>query len=156
MAGSLIERLRNIIRDNLVDFLEVDSENKVSTFKDVPPQEIARRLKLRLGAVEAERYRLTNLLADDVEAIGFDMRANEALDAGDEHQAKAILRLKVDHTSTRAEAIEKREDLDREAEDLHALTALIENELEIEESLEKRLESYEAALRVPTEKGKEG
>ena len=65
MARSLLERLKNTIRDNLLDFLEVDSLDSPLSLNDLSPSEILSRLKLRLGAIEAERYRLAELLTSE-------------------------------------------------------------------------------------------
>ncbi|MEM7460953.1 MAG: hypothetical protein AAF331_15945 [Pseudomonadota bacterium] len=156
MARSLLERLKNTIRDNLVDFLEVEPQSEPPSLENMSSSEIVRRLKLRLGTVEAERYRLAQVLAEEAAPDDLNQRASAALDAGDERLAREILRLKVDHASTRSEADEKREDLDLEAEDLQALIALIEADSEIDESLEERLEKYEAALNAPADTSKEG
>lgn len=156
MARSLLERLKNTIRDNLVDFLEVEPQSEAPSLENMSSSEIVRRLKLRLGTVEAERYRLAQVLAEEAAPDDLNQRASAALDAGDERLAREILRLKVDHASTLSEADEKREDLDLEAEDLQALIALIEANSEIDESLEQRLETYEAALQAPTDSGKKG
>lgn len=156
MTRSLLERLKNTIRDNLVDFLEVEPQSETPSLENMSSSEIVRRLKLRLGTVEAERYRLAQALAEEPLPDDLDARASAALDAGDERLAREILRLKVEHASTRSEADEKREDLDLEAEDLQALIALIEADSDIDESLEERLEKYEATLGAPADTSKEG
>ncbi|MEM7327728.1 MAG: hypothetical protein AAF437_03245 [Pseudomonadota bacterium] len=156
MTRSLLERLKNTIRDNLADFLEVEQQSETPSLENMSSSEIVSRLKLRLGAVEAERYRLAQILAEAATPKVLEARASAALDAGDERLAREILRLKVDHASTRSEAAEKREDLDFEAEDLQALIALIEDDSEIAESLEDRLKKYDAALSAPTKTDKKG
>ncbi|MEM9570673.1 MAG: hypothetical protein AAF996_04350 [Pseudomonadota bacterium] len=118
--------------------------------------EIIRRLKLRLGAVEAERYRLLQVLAEESDRGDFDAQASAALDAGDERLAREILRIKVDHASARSDAADAILDLDDEAEDLQALIALMEDKEEIDASLEDRLAKYEAALTAPETKREEG
>ena len=156
MTRSLLERLKNTIRDNLVDFLEVEQQSENPSLENMSSSEIVRRLKLRLGTVEAERYRLAQALGEAPDENDLEARASAALDAGNERLAREILRLKVDHASTRSEADEKREDLDLEAEDLQALIALIEADSEIDASLEERLEQYEATLNAPSDTSKEG
>ena len=156
MTRSLLERLKNTIRDNLVDFLEVESQDSPPSLEDMSSAEIIRRLKLRLGAVDAERYRLLQMLAKESDRGDFDARASAALDAGDERLAREILRIKVDHASARSDAADAILDLDDEAEDLQALIALMEDKEEIDASLEDRLAKYEAALTAPETKREEG
>lgn len=156
MTGSLLERLKKTIRDNLIDFLEVEEQRESPSLETMSSSDIVRHLKLRLGAIEAERYRLAQMLAEAPAQDDLDARASAALDAGDERLAREILRLKVDQASTRSEAVETCEDLDLEAEDLQALIALIEADSEIDESLEDRLKKYEAAMGAASDTGKEG
>ena len=156
MTRSLLERLKNTIRDNLVDFLEVEAQDSAPSLEDMSSAEIIRRLKLRLGAVEAERYRLRQMLAEESDRSDFDARASAALDSGDERLAREILRIKVAHASARSDAAEATIDLDEEAEDLQALIALMEDKDEIDTSLEDRLAKYEAALTAPETKREEG
>lgn len=156
MTGSLIERLKNRIRDNLLDFLEAEPSSEAPNLEDMSSSELIDRLKLRLGTLEAERYRLAQALADDPDHRDLEARANAAIDAGDDRLAREILRLKVDNASVRTEAAEKLEDLDLEATDLQALIALINEDGEIDASLEARLNKYEAALTPPTKTSKEG
>ena len=160
MAGSLLERLKNTIRDNLTDFLETEPTHEESSLENMSSSEITRRLKLRLGAIEAERYRLMQMLTAEAKHAGvdasLDAQASAALDAGDERLAREILRQKVDQASTRSEAHDTLEDLDREAEDLQALIALIEDETNIDASLEERLAKYDAAPTAQTKTSKEG
>ncbi|MEM9178995.1 MAG: hypothetical protein AAGA89_04755 [Pseudomonadota bacterium] len=156
MTRSLLERLKNTIRDNLLDFLEVDSQDPPPSLRDMSPSEILSRLKLRLGAVEAERYRLAELLTSEQDHGQFDAKASAALDAGDERLAREILRVKVDHATARTDASEAMADLEDEAEDLQALIALIEDEDALDASLEERLAEYESVLVDPAHQQEEG
>ena len=156
MARSLLERLKNTIRDNLLDFLEVDSQDSTSSLQDMSPSEVLSRLKLRLGAVEAERYRLAELLTSEQGYGQFNAQANAALDAGDERLAREILRVKVDHATARADAAEVIADLEGEAADLQELIALMEEENAADSGLEKRLEGYQSALVDPAHQQEEG
>ena len=156
MTRSLLERLKNTIRDNLLDFLEVDSQDSPPSLRDMSPSEILSRLKLRLGAVEAERYRLAELLTAEQDHGQFDAKASAALDAGDERLAREILRVKVDHATARTDASEAMADLEDEAEDLQALIALIEDEDALDASLEERLAEYESVLIDPAHQQEEG
>ncbi|MEM7640631.1 MAG: hypothetical protein AAF269_16370 [Pseudomonadota bacterium] len=156
MTRSLLERLKNTIRDNLLDFLEVDSQDSPPSLRDMSPSEILSRLKLRLGAVEAERYRLAELLTAEQDHGQFDAKASAALDAGDERLAREILRVKVDHATARTDASEAMADLEDEAEDLQALIALIEDEDALDASLEERLAEYESVLVDPAHQQEEG
>ena len=156
MTRSLLERLKNTIRDNLLDFLEVDSQDSPPSLRDMSPSEILSRLKLRLGAVEAERYRLAELLTAEQDHGQFDAKATAALDAGDEHLAREILRVKVDHATARTDAAEAIADLEDEAEDLQALIALTEDEAAVDASLEDRLAKYESVLVDPAPRQEEG
>ncbi|MEO1189369.1 MAG: hypothetical protein AAFW60_09865 [Pseudomonadota bacterium] len=146
MTRSLLERLKNSIRDNLLDFLEVDSQDSPQSFRDMSPSEILSRLKLRLGAVEAERYRLAELLTSEHDHGQFDAKASAALDAGNERLAREILRVKVDHATARTDAAEAMADLEDEANELYALIALIEEEDALDASLEEQLAKYESVL----------
>ena len=96
------------------------------------------------------------MLAETPAQDDLDARASAALDAGNERLAREILRLKVDQASTRSEAVETREDLDLEAEDLQALIALIAADSEIDETLEDRLKRYQAEADASADKSKEG
>ena len=156
MARSLLERLKNTIRDNLLDYLEVDSQDSPSSLRDMSPSEILSRLKLRLGAVEAERYRLAELLSSEQVHGQFDAKANAALDAGDERLAREILRVKVDHATARADAAEAMADLEGEAADLQKLITLIEEADALDASLEKRLADYKSVLVGPAFQEEEG
>jgi len=155
MAGSLFERLKNVIKDNLVDFLEVEQQSEPPSLETMSPSELSRRLKLRLGTIEAERYRLRQALAEDSQKRDYDARAGAAVDAGDDRLAREILRLKVEQISTRSEAEETLETLDFEASDLQRLIALIEADEDIDQSLEARLAKYEADLGSPNPNKKE-
>ncbi len=156
MTRSLLERLKNTIRDNLLDFLEVDSEESAPSLEDMPKSEIVHRLKLRLGSVEAERYRLSQLLAEERDERDFDAKANAALDAGDERLAREILRIKVDHSTARAEASEAMTELEDEASDLQKLIAVVEDDDDLDASLEQRLAQYDRGLTDPVSKTEEG
>lgn len=156
MTRSLLERLKNTIRDNLLDFLEVDSEESAPSLEDMPKSEIVHRLKLRLGSVEAERYRLSQLLAEERDERDFDAKANAALDAGDERLAREILRIKVDHSTARAEASEAMTELEDEASDLQRLIAIVEDDDDLDASLEQRLAQYDRGLTDPVSKTEEG
>ena len=156
MTRSLLERLKNTIRDNLVDFLEVEEQRESPSLETMSSSDIVRHLKLRLGTIEAERYRLAQVLAETPAKDDLDARASAALDAGNERLAREILRLKVDQASTRSEAVETREDLDLEAEDLQALIALIAADSEIDETLEDRLKRYQAEADASADNSKEG
>lgn len=144
MAKSLFERLKNVIKDNLVDFLEVEPQSDTPSLETMSSSEILSRLKLRLGTIEAERYRLQKALAEEAPNGDFDARAGAAVDAGDDRLAREILRLKVEQISTRSEAKEALEEIDLEAEDLQRLIALIDADEDIDQSLENRLAKYEA------------
>ena len=120
------------------------------------PSEILSRLKLRLGAVEAERYRLAKLLTSEQAHGQFDAQANAALDAGDERLAREILRVKVDHAMARTDAAEAMADLEGEAADLQKLIALMEEEDALDASLEERLADYKSVLVDPAHQQEEG
>lgn len=115
MAKSLFERLKNVIKDNIVDFLEVDPEPETPALETMSSSEILRRLKLRLGALEAERYRLRQALNEEAPDNDLDARAGAAVDAGDDRLAREILRLKVEQISTRTEANDALTELDRKS-----------------------------------------
>ncbi len=157
MAGSLIERLKNRIRDNLLDFLEAEPDSEAPSLENMSSSEIISRLKLRLGTLEAEQYRLRQMLNSDVEQSSLEARASAAIDAGDDRLAREILRLKVDQTALLSDAARKVSDLDLEAEDLQSLIALIEQEDgDVDAKLEARLAKYDAVSDTPpanTEKG---
>ncbi|MEO1322646.1 MAG: hypothetical protein AAFV59_06525, partial [Pseudomonadota bacterium] len=118
--------------------------------------EILRRLKLRLGALEAERYRLRQALNEEAPDNDFDARAGVAVDAGDDRLAREILRLKVEQISTRTEANDALTELDLEAEDLQRLIALVDADEELDQSLEDRLAKYEAMNMSSETETKEG
>ncbi|MCR9080642.1 MAG: hypothetical protein NXH78_16255 [Hyphomonadaceae bacterium] len=146
MARSLIERLKKRIRDNVLDFLETEPSAESPPLHSIPSSDLIHRLKLRLGAIEAERYRLTQSLGEPADTRLLDTRASKALDDGDDRLAREILRVKLDHATTRAAAAERIEDLDLEAADLQALIKLVADDEEIDESLEVRLAKYESLL----------
>lgn len=155
MAGSLLERLQNLIRDSFVDFLEIEPQSEPASLETMSPSEISSRLKLRLGTLEAQRYRLREALSD-APSGDFDARAGAAVDAGDDRLAREILRHKVEHISTRAEAETALEDLDGEAEDLQRLIAMIDADEDVDLSLDDRLAKYEAIIASPEHDKKEG
>lgn len=146
MARSLIERLKKRIRDNVLDFLETEPSAESPPLHSIPSSDLIHRLKLRLGVIEAERYRLTQSLGEQADTSSLDTRAGAALDEGDDRLAREILRVKLDHATTRAAAAERIEDLDLEAEDLQALIKLVSEEEEIDETLEARLAKYQTLL----------
>lgn len=156
MAKSLFERLKNVIKDNLVDFLEVEAQSDTPSLETMSSSEILSRLKLRLGTIEAERYRLRQALTEDSQSDDLDARAGQAVDAGDDRLAREILRLKVEQISTRTEAKEALDELDLEAEDLQRLIALVDADEDIDQSLEERLARYEAMAPSPDNETKEG
>ena len=155
MARSLLERLQNLIRDSFVDFLEIEPQSEPASLETMSPCEISRRLKLRLGTLEAQRYRLREAL-DDAPGSDFDARAGAAVDAGDDRLAREILRLKVEQISTRTEAETALEELDLEAEDLQRLIAMIDADEDVDLSLDDRLTKYEAIIASPQHDTKEG
>lgn len=146
MAGSLIERLKKRLRDNVLDFLETAPNANAPAPHSLPSTDLVHHLKLRLGAIEAERYRLAQSLGQAADTKALDARAGEALDAGDDRLAREILRLKVDRSSARIEAADRIQDLDEEAEDLQALIALVSEDEEIDATLEERLAKYQSVL----------
>lgn len=156
MAKSLFERLKNVIKDNIIDFLEVDEERETPALETMSPSEILRRLKLRLGTIEAERYRLRKALNEEARSEDLDVRAGAAVDAGDDRLAREILRLKVEQISTRTEAKDALTELDLEAEDLQRLIALVDADEELDQSLEDRLAKYEAMNMSSATETKEG
>jgi len=157
MAGSLIERLKNRIRDNLLDFLEAEPDGEAPSLENMSSSEIISRLKLRLGTIEAERYRLQQALDGDVDHSNLDARASAAIDAGDDRLAREILRLKVDQTALLSDAASKVGDLDLEAEDLQSLIALIgQEDGDVDATLEARFAKYEAAGDTPPTTTKKG
>lgn len=156
MARSLLERLKNVIKDNLVDFLEVEPQSDTPSLETMSSTEILRRLKLRLGTIEAERYRLRQALAEDTQGDDLDARAGAAVDAGNDRLAREILRLKVEQISTRTEAKDALDELDLEAEDLQRLIVLVDAEGEIDQSLEERLAKYDAMPPSPDTETKKG
>ncbi|MEL7110812.1 MAG: hypothetical protein AAGJ68_12785 [Pseudomonadota bacterium] len=156
MAKSLFERLKNVIKDNIVDFLEVDPEPETPALETMSSSEILRRLKLRLGALEAERYRLRQALNEEAPDNDLDARAGAAVDAGDDRLAREILRLKVEQISTRTEANDALTELDLEAEDLQRLIALVDADEELDQSLEDRLAKYETMSMSSETETKEG
>lgn len=155
MARSLLERLQNLIRDSFVDFLEIEPQSEPASLETMSPSEISRRLKLRLGTLEAQRYRLREAL-DNAPGSDFDTRAGAAVDAGDDRLAREILRLKVEQISTRTEAETALEELDLEAEDLQRLIAMIDADEDVDLSLDDRLAKYEAIIASPQHDMKEG
>mgnify|MGYP001801325667 FL=1 len=155
MARSLLERLQNLIRDSFVDFLEIEPQSEPASLETMSPSEISRRLKLRLGTLEAQRYRLREAL-DSAPGGNFDTRAGAAVDAGDDRLAREILRLKVEQISTRTEAETALEELDLEAEDLQRLIAMIDADEDVDLSLDDRLAKYEAIIALPQHDTKEG
>lgn len=148
MARSLIERLKKRLKDNVLEFLETEPSADTPPLHSIPPAELIHRLKLRLGAIEAERYRLKQSIGEPSDAHELEALAGAALDAGDDRLAREILRLKVDRTSTHAEATERIQDLDEEAEDLQALISLVAEDEEIGASLEERLAKYQSVLKA--------
>ncbi|MEC7289483.1 MAG: hypothetical protein VXW22_05250 [Pseudomonadota bacterium] len=146
MAKSLIERLKKRLKDNVLDFLEAEPSTESLPLGSIPSVDLIHRLKLRLGAIEAERYRLARSLGQEADTGSLDARAGAALDAGDDRLAREILRLKVDRDAARAEASERLQDLDEEADDLQALIALVAEDEEMDATLEDRLTKYQSVL----------
>ncbi|MEO0551212.1 MAG: hypothetical protein AAFZ91_14925 [Pseudomonadota bacterium] len=155
MAPRLIGRIKNILEDSLSDFLEQYDEGSAPQPEYPANTSFPDRVRSELGSAIARRYQLQKQLAElpDFET-GLLARAERAIDAGDDVEAKSILRRKTKAKGAVVELESEIEDLAAEIDILEQLLAVLSaDELTADQVLEQ-LAQFEGG--AETKKHKKG